>query len=49
MPTNSHRDTSIVWGQAEYSSSDPNFVKPGAIAWLRVKVVGTDHYFYASR
>jgi hypothetical protein len=34
------RDTSTVWGQAEYSSSDANFVKPGAIAWLRVKVVG---------
>ncbi len=36
------RDTSSVWGQGkpEYSSSDPNFVAPGAIAWLLVKVVG---------
>jgi hypothetical protein len=34
------RDTSTVWGQTEDSSSDPNFVEPGAIAWLLLKVVG---------
>ena len=34
------RDTSTVWGQAEDTSSDPKFVQPGAIAWLRIKVVG---------
>ena len=34
------RDTSTVWGQVEESSSDPNFVQSGAIAWLRIKVVG---------
>jgi hypothetical protein len=34
------RDTSTVWGAIEKSSSDPNFVAPGAIPWLRVKVVG---------
>lgn len=37
------RDTSTVWGAVgpNDSSSDPAFVKPGAIAWLRVQVVGT--------
>jgi len=36
------RDTSTVWGLAEPgdSSSDPNFVAPGAIAWLLITVVG---------
>jgi hypothetical protein len=34
------RDTSTVWGAVDKSSSDPNFVAPGAIPWLRVKVVG---------
>ena len=36
------RDTSTVWGQVkpDNSSSDPNFVAPGAIAWLLVTVVG---------
>jgi len=34
------RDTSTVWGAVEKSSTDPNFVAPGAIAWLKVKVVG---------
>ena len=34
------RDTSTVWGQVIGSSTDPNFVKPGAIAWLLVKNVG---------
>jgi hypothetical protein len=34
------RDTSIVWGAVEKSSSDANFVAPGAIPWLKVKAVG---------
>jgi hypothetical protein len=36
------RDTSTVWGAAPATdaSSDPLFVRPGAIAWLRVTVVG---------
>ncbi len=33
------RDTSLVWGRAAGSSSDPNFVAPGAIPWLRVEAV----------
>jgi hypothetical protein len=35
-------DSSIVWGRAISSSSDPNFVKPGAIPWLLLEaaVVG---------
>jgi hypothetical protein len=38
------RDTSTVWGAVPPgdSSTDPNFVKPGAIAWLRVTVVGAE-------
>jgi Protein of unknown function (DUF3455) len=34
------RDTSTVWGQTLDSSSDPNFVAPGAIPWLLLEVVG---------
>jgi hypothetical protein len=34
------RDTSTVWGQVITPSSDPNFVAPGAIPWLLIKVVG---------
>jgi hypothetical protein len=34
------RDTSTVWGKVIASSSDPNFVAPGAIPWLLVEVVG---------
>jgi hypothetical protein len=34
------RDTSTVWGAVEKSSTDGNFVAPGAIPWLKVKVVG---------
>jgi hypothetical protein len=34
------RDTSTVWGLAIESSSDPNFVAPGAIPWLKLQVVG---------
>src|SRR5215207_9093923 len=36
------RDTSRVWGNAVASSSDPIFVKPGAIPWLLLEVVGAD-------
>ena len=36
------QDTSRVWGNAVASSSDPKFVKPGAIPWLLLKVVGAD-------
>ena len=32
------RDSSIVWGRVSHSSSDPNFVTPGAIPWLLVQV-----------
>jgi hypothetical protein len=32
------RDTSAVWGKVIGSSSDPNFVTPGAIPWLLVQV-----------
>jgi len=34
------RDTSTVWGGRAVSSSDPDFVAPGAIPWLRLEVVG---------
>jgi hypothetical protein len=34
------RDTSIVWGAVEKSSTDANFVALGAIPWLKVKAVG---------
>jgi hypothetical protein len=34
------RDTSAVWGGQAISSSDPDFVAPGAIPWLRLEVVG---------
>lgn len=33
-------DSSQVWGQAIESSDDANFVAPGAIPWLLVRVVG---------
>jgi Protein of unknown function (DUF3455) len=32
------RDTSTVWGKVTGSSTDPTFVTPGAIPWLRVQV-----------
>ena len=39
-PTWQHsRDSSIVWGQMIRSSSDPNFVTPGAIPWLLLEAV----------
>lgn len=36
-------DTSAVWGKlrTDGSSSDPNFVAPGAIPWLILEAVGT--------
>jgi hypothetical protein len=36
-------DSSRVWGNAVASSTDPNYVKPGAIPWLLVKTVGTKY------
>lgn len=36
------KDTSAVWALATATSSDPNYVAPGAIAWLRLQVVGTE-------
>jgi hypothetical protein len=35
-------DTSSVWGVALASSSDPQFVAPGAIPWLLLQVVGRE-------
>ncbi|MGH9334522.1 MAG: DUF3455 domain-containing protein, partial [Vicinamibacteria bacterium] len=34
-------DTSTVWARAIASSTDPNFVTPGAIPWLLLEEVGT--------
>ncbi len=36
-------DTSAVWGRAIASSTDSNFVAPGAIPWLLLQVVGAEH------
>ena len=33
-------DSSIVWGKVTDSSTDANFVAPGAIAWLTVETAG---------
>lgn len=42
-PTWQHsRDTSRVWGNVIASSSDPKYVKPGAIPWLLLQVVGSE-------
>ena len=42
-PTWQHsRDSSAVWAQAVASSSDPDFVAPGAIPWLLLRVVGAE-------
>ena len=35
------RDTSIVWGRVSQPSSDPQFVRPGAIPWLLIETAGT--------
>jgi hypothetical protein len=41
-PTWQHsKDTSTVWAKKNAESSDPDFVVPGAIPWLRLEVVGT--------
>ena len=43
-PTWQHsQDSSIVWGEAIASSTDPVFVPPDAIPWLLLRVVGTRH------
>jgi hypothetical protein len=34
------RDTSTVWAKATGTSTDENFVAPGAVAWVRLEVVG---------
>lgn len=34
------RDTSSVWAVAIESSTDPEYVEPGAIAWLLLRAVG---------
>ena len=40
-PTWQHsKDTSAVWGEQIAESSDPEFVEPGAIPWLKLRVVG---------
>lgn len=35
------RDTSTVWAVAIASSTDPNFVAPGAVPWLLLRVEGS--------
>jgi hypothetical protein len=35
-------DTSAVWGRSIASSTDSNFVAPGAIPWLLLQVVGAE-------
>ena len=34
-------DTSTVWASATATSTDPAFVKPGAVAWVLLTVVGS--------
>jgi hypothetical protein len=34
------RDSSIVWGGQATASTDPDFVAPGAVAWLRLPMAG---------
>jgi hypothetical protein len=34
------KDTSAVWAVKDRESSDPNYVTPGAIPWLRLRVTG---------
>jgi hypothetical protein len=36
------RDTSAVWAKRTGLSSDPEYVEPDAIPWLRLEVVGRD-------
>jgi hypothetical protein len=35
-------DTSTVWALAVASSTDPDYVAPGSVAWLLLQVVGTE-------
>jgi hypothetical protein len=35
------KDTSIVWARLVEPSIDANFVKPGAVAWLKLETAGT--------
>jgi hypothetical protein len=35
------KDTSIVWALSIASSTDPDYVAPGAVAWLLLQAVGT--------
>lgn len=37
------RDTSTVWAVAIASSVDSNYVAPGAIPWLLLRIVGTEY------
>jgi hypothetical protein len=37
------RDTSTVWAAAIASSVDANYVAPGAVPWLLLRVVGTQY------
>jgi hypothetical protein len=37
------RDTSTVWALAVESSTDPNYVAPGAVAWLKLRIVGAQY------
>jgi hypothetical protein len=42
-PTWQHSiDTSRVWGRVRSSSADPNYVAPGAIAWLLLETAGVE-------
>ena len=34
------QDTSVVWAKTTGTTTDGNFVRPGAIPWLRLQVVG---------
>ena len=43
-PTWQHSgDTSAAWAAAIQSSTDPNFVAPGAIPWLLLQVAGAQY------
>jgi hypothetical protein len=35
------RDSSAVWAKRVAASTDPQFVKAGAVAWVKLEVVGT--------
>jgi hypothetical protein len=37
------RDTSAVWANPVEDSSDPAYVEPGAIPWLKLEIVGRTH------